>query len=58
MMANIGAEEADAVVVRYTALPKGEYIRLQAQSTDFLDISNPRAVYPRTAVAVSDVVVV
>lgn len=44
MMANIGAEEADAVVVRYTALPKGEYIRLQAQSTDFLDISNPRAV--------------
>eukprot|EP00698_Gefionella_okellyi_P000603 TRINITY_DN1052_c0_g1_i1.p2 TRINITY_DN1052_c0_g1~~TRINITY_DN1052_c0_g1_i1.p2 ORF type:complete len:250 (+),score=62.15 TRINITY_DN1052_c0_g1_i1:280-1029(+) len=44
IMQNIGAQEGDPVRIRYVRLPKGTYIRLQAQHVDFLDISNPRAV--------------
>jgi ubiquitin fusion degradation protein 1 len=44
MMQNLLLEEGALVTVRNVSLPKATMIKLQPQSTDFLDISNPRAV--------------
>lgn len=44
MMQNLLLEEGSLVSVRNVSLPKANMIKLQPQSTDFLDISNPRAV--------------
>lgn len=45
MMEQLGVEEGAQIALTYVrALPPGTFIKLQAQSVDFLDISNPRAV--------------
>ena len=44
MMQNLLLEEGSLVTVRNVSLPKANMIKLQPQSTDFLEISNPRAV--------------
>jgi len=40
--------EGDIVKFSYTTLPKGTYVKLQPQTKDFLDISNPKAVLETT----------
>lgn len=37
-------EPGDLVQIKSTDLPPGQFIKLQAQSTAFLDISDPKAV--------------
>ena len=48
MMQNLLLEEGDVVSLRNATLPKGTYVKLQPHSTDFIDISNPRAVLETT----------
>jgi ubiquitin fusion degradation protein 1 len=43
MMQNMLLQEGDTVRVKNTTLPKGTYVKLQPHTTDFLDISNPKA---------------
>lgn len=44
IMQNLGVQEGHRVRVENVALPVAEYTRLQPQSVDFLDITNPKAV--------------
>ncbi|KAL9038416.1 MAG: hypothetical protein Q9180_003145, partial [Flavoplaca navasiana] len=44
MMQTISLDPGDLVQILSTDLPSGSFIKLQAQSTDFLDISDPKAV--------------
>ncbi|KFH05945.1 ubiquitin fusion degradation protein UFD1CY, partial [Toxoplasma gondii VAND] len=44
MMQNLGLEEGDIVRVRNISLPKGTFVELQPVTTEFLQVSNPRAV--------------
>lgn len=44
MMQTLGVEAGDIIQVKSTDLPPGSLIKLKPQSTDFLDISDPRAV--------------
>ena len=44
MMQNLSLEPGDLVQIKSTDLPSGQFIKLQAQSTSFLDISDPKAV--------------
>ena len=48
MMQNLLLSEGDVVTLRSASLPKGTYVKLQPHSSDFLDISNPRAVLETT----------
>eukprot|EP00123_Amoebidium_parasiticum_P022997 comp9974_c0_seq1/m.4862 comp9974_c0_seq1/g.4862 ORF comp9974_c0_seq1/g.4862 comp9974_c0_seq1/m.4862 type:complete len:333 (-) comp9974_c0_seq1:784-1782(-) len=48
MMTNLGLAGGELVVVSNVSLPKGTFAKFQAQSTDFLDISNQRAVLEKT----------
>jgi len=48
MMQNLLLEEGALVQVRNISLPKAQYIKLRAQSVDFLDIQNPRVVLEYT----------
>ncbi|PHJ15078.1 ubiquitin fusion degradation protein ufd1cy, partial [Cystoisospora suis] len=43
-MQNLGLEEGDLVRITNISLPKGTYVQLQPTTTDFLEVSNPRAV--------------
>ena len=43
-MQNLSLEPGDLVQIKSTDLPPGQFIKLQAQSTSFLDISDPKAV--------------
>lgn len=43
-MASLNLSPGDLIKVKSTDLPLGSFIRLQPQSTDFLQITNPRAV--------------
>ena len=45
-MRNLLVEEGGLVQVESVSLPVATYAKFQPQSTDFLDISNPKAVYP------------
>lgn len=45
MMENLVLQEGDIVRVRNVKLPKGTYVRLQPHTKDFLDISNPKAMW-------------
>lgn len=45
MMENLLLQEGDIVKVRNTSLAKGSYVRLQPHTKDFLDISNPKAMF-------------
>ncbi|KAJ4902697.1 ubiquitin fusion degradation 1 [Raphanus sativus] len=44
MMQNLLLQEGDIVRVKNVTLPKGTYVKLQPHTTDFLDISNPKAI--------------
>lgn len=44
MMQNLLIEEGALVTVTNVSLPKATFVKLQPQSVDFLEISNPRAV--------------
>ena len=46
MMRNLLLEEGDFVQVESASLPVATYAKFQPQSVDFLDITNPKAVYP------------
>ena len=45
MMKTLRLNEGDAIRVTGAELPKGQFVKLQAQSTMFLEISDPKAVY-------------
>jgi len=44
MMQNLLIEEGGFIVITNVTLPKGSYVKVQPQSTAFIDISNPKAV--------------
>jgi ubiquitin fusion degradation protein 1 len=44
MMQNLLIEEGAVITVTNASLPKASFVKLQPQSVDFLEISNPRAV--------------
>ncbi|WJZ83291.1 hypothetical protein VitviT2T_002986 [Vitis vinifera] len=48
MMENMLLQEGDTVQVKNVTLPKGTYVKLQPHTTDFLDISNPKAILETT----------
>ncbi|BDA46487.1 Ubiquitin recognition factor in ER-associated degradation [Coccomyxa sp. Obi] len=48
MMQNLLVEEGAVVTVSSASLPKGSYVKLQPHTSDFLDISNPKAVLETT----------
>jgi hypothetical protein len=48
MMANLLLTEGQPVTFANVSLPKGSYVKLQPVTSDFLDISNPKAVLERT----------
>jgi len=48
MMQNIGVDTGDFMKVSTTSLPRATYVKIQPQSTSFLDISNPKAVLENT----------
>jgi ubiquitin fusion degradation protein 1 len=43
MMQNLLLQEGDMVFIKNATLPKGTYVKLQPHTTDFLDITNPKA---------------
>ena len=47
MMCNLFIEEGDLIQLDSVSLPIATYTKFQPQSTDFLDITDPKAVYPR-----------
>ncbi|GAX25083.1 ubiquitin fusion degradation protein 1 [Fistulifera solaris] len=44
MMQNLLIEEGSLITVKNISLPKATFVKLQPQSVDFLEISNPKAV--------------
>ena len=48
MMQNLLLEEGDLIHIASARLPKGQLIKLQPHTQDFLDISNPKAVLETT----------
>jgi hypothetical protein len=52
MMETLGLEPGDLLQTKSTDLPPGQFIKLQPQDTNFLDISDPKAVSrPRSAIS-------
>lgn len=45
MMKTLRLNEGDPVRVTGARLPKGKFIKLQAQTVDFIEVSDPKAVY-------------
>lgn len=48
MMQNLCLQDGDVACFSNVSLPKGTYVKLQPVTSDFLDISNPRAVLERS----------
>lgn len=48
MMENLLLQEGDVVRVKNATLPKGTYVKLQPHTSDFLNISNPKAILETT----------
>ena len=44
MMNTLGLEEGDPIRLTGALLPKGKLVKIQAQSTDFLRVSDAKAV--------------
>lgn len=44
MMRQLGLSEGDPIHLTGTTLPKGKFVKIQPQTTDFLEISDPKAV--------------
>lgn len=53
MMQNLFVKEGGILNIQNVSLPKASFVKIRPQSQDFLDITNPRAVYVR-ATASSD----
>ena len=45
MMKSLRLNEGDPIRITGTELPKGKFVKLQAQHVHFLEISDPKAVY-------------
>ena len=45
MLQHLCAQDGDLIQVSYTSLPLATFSKFQPQSVDFLDITNPKAVY-------------
>ena len=45
MMKTLRLNEGDPIRITGTELPKGNLVKLQAQSVHFLEVSDPKAVY-------------
>jgi len=45
MMEDMLLQEGDIVSLKSTNLVKGNFVKFQPHSKDFLDISNPKAMY-------------
>lgn len=43
MMKQLSLEEGEQILIEYAALPKAQYAKFKPMSTDFLNVSNPRA---------------
>ena len=43
-MRSLDLEDGDPIHVQGTRLPKGKFVKLQPQTVDFLEISDPKAV--------------
>jgi ubiquitin fusion degradation protein 1 len=50
MMTNLLLEEGSLVQLENVSLPVATFAKFEPQSMDFLDISNPKAVYPCTLI--------
>lgn len=46
MMTNLLLEEGGLIQIESVSLPTAKYSKFQPQCEDFLDITNPKAVYP------------
>jgi len=46
MMNNLYINEGDMVWLENVSLPSATFARFQPQSVDFLEITNPKALYP------------
>lgn len=44
MMQNLLIEEGQIVTIKSTSLPRGSFVKIQPHTSNFLDISNPKAV--------------
>jgi ubiquitin fusion degradation protein 1 len=44
MMKTLNLNEGDPIRLSGTTLPKGKMVKIQAQSTDFLQVTDPKAV--------------
>jgi ubiquitin fusion degradation protein 1 len=54
MMKTLRLNEGDPIRVTGARLPKGKFIKLQAQTVDFIEVSDPKAVYVSQALHYSD----
>lgn len=50
MMNQLCTKDGDIVVIEYVTLRLAVYSKFQPQTSDFLDIHNPKAVYPHNVV--------
>merc|ERR1719174_857519 len=48
MMENMHLNEGDVIHLRSASIPKGSFVKLQPQTTDFISISNPKAVLEKS----------
>ena len=48
IMENMHLSEGDVIHLRSASIPKGSFVKLQPQTTDFIHISNPKAVLERS----------
>ncbi|KAH1244055.1 Ubiquitin fusion degradation protein 1 [Glycine max] len=48
MMQNMLLQEGDTVRLKYVSLPRGTFVKLQPQTKDFFDISNPKGILETT----------
>jgi ubiquitin fusion degradation protein 1 len=45
MMRTLRLQEGDPIRITGARLPKGKFVKIQAQSVHFLELSDPKAVY-------------
>jgi ubiquitin fusion degradation protein 1 len=48
MMISLGLEEGELIAVSNKHLPQGKFVKIEPQSVEFLNISDPKAVYETT----------
>ena len=47
MMNQLFLEEGSEIILRNVTLPKGKFIEIRPHETDFINLSNPKAMYNR-----------